>query len=245
MRGVVLAGGLGTRLHPLTFATNKHLLPVFDKPMIFYPIETLVRAGITEVMVVTGGPHAGDFIRVLKNGKELGLIHLEYAYQEGEGGIADALSLAEDFAGGKPIIVILGDNTTDADILQVVQSFREGAVVFLKEVPDPQRFGVPRFGGEGKIVEIIEKPVEPPSQFAVTGLYIYDARIFDYIRTLAPSARGELEITDVNNCYLRDGKLSWALLEGFWSDAGTFESLVRVNAYWAKKSGVDLSDLFE
>ncbi|PJC22754.1 spore coat protein [candidate division WWE3 bacterium CG10_big_fil_rev_8_21_14_0_10_48_23] len=238
MRGVVLAGGLGTRLHPLTFATNKHLLPVFDKPMIFYPIETLVRAGITEVMVITGGPHAGDFIRVLKNGKELGLTHLEYAYQEGEGGIADALSLAEDFAGGKPIIVILGDNTTDADISQVVQSFREGAVVFLKEVPDPQRFGVPRFSKEGRIVEIIEKPVEPPSQFAVTGLYIYDAQVFNYIRTLAPSARGELEITDVNNCYLRDGKLSWALLEGFWSDAGTFESLVRVSVYWAKKAEV-------
>ena len=241
MRGVVLAGGLGTRLHPLTFATNKHLLPVFDKPMIFYPIETLVRAGITEVMVITGGPHAGDFIRVLKNGKELGLTHLEYAYQEGEGGIADALSLAEDFAGGKPIIVILGDNTTDADISQVVQSFREGAVVFLKEVPDPQRFGVPRFSKEGRIVEIIEKPVEPPSQFAVTGLYIYDAQVFNYIRTLAPSARGELEITDVNNCYLRDGKLSWALLEGFWSDAGTFESLVRVSVYWARKGDVDLS----
>ena len=245
MRGVVLAGGLGTRLHPLTFATNKHLLPVFDKPMIFYPIETLVRAGITEVMVITGGPHAGDFIRVLKNGKELGLTHLEYAYQEGEGGIADALSLAEDFAGGKPIIVILGDNTTDADISQVVQSFREGAVVFLKEVPDPQRFGVPRFSKEGRIVEIIEKPVEPPSQFAVTGFYIYDAQVFNYIRTLAPSARGELEITDVNNCYLRDGKLSWALLEGFWSDAGTFESLVRVSVYWARKGDVDLSDLFE
>jgi len=241
MRGVVLAGGLGTRLHPLTFATNKHLLPVFDKPMIFYPIETLVRAGITEVMVITGGPHAGDFIRVLKNGKELGLTHLEYAYQEGGGGIADALSLAEDFAGGKPIIVILGDNTTDADISQVVQSFREGAVVFLKEVPDPQRFGVPRFSKEGRIVEIIEKPVEPPSQFAVTGLYIYDAQVFNYIRTLAPSARGELEITDVNNCYLRDGKLSWALLEGFWSDAGTFESLVRVSVYWARKGDVDLS----
>lgn len=243
MKGVVLAGGLGTRLFPLTWATNKHLLPIFKKPMIFYPIETLVRAGITEVLVVTGGPHAGHFLRVLKNGKELGLTHLAFAYQEGEGGIADALSLAEDFADRGPIVVILGDNTTDADISEAVRNFKEGAMIFLKEVPDPHRFGVPAFDGEGRIIRIDEKPKEPASSYAVTGLYLYDATVFDRIRELEPSGRGELEITDVNNSYLREGKLSWALLEGFWSDAGTFESLVRVNVYWAEKGGVDLSSL--
>jgi len=238
MKGVILAGGIGTRLFPLTWVTNKHLLPVFDKPMIFYPIRTLVQAGITEVMVVTGGPHAGHFLRVLKNGRELGLTHLEYAFQEGAGGIAAALSLAEDFAAGEPIVVILGDNTTDADISKPVRDFRGGAVVFLKEVPDPERFGVPRFGDGGKIVEIIEKPKVPPSKYAVTGLYVYDASVFDRIRMIVPSGRGELEITDVNNSYLEDGELDWVMLDGFWSDAGTFESLARVNAYWARKGGV-------
>jgi len=236
VKGVILAGGLGTRLYPLTHATNKHLLPVYDKPMVFYPIQTLVWAGITEVLVVTGGPHAGHFLPVLKNGKELGLTHLEYAYQEGEGGIAAALSLAEDFADGGSIAVILGDNTTDADISAAVQGFTSGAMVFLKEVSDPERFGVPRFNNEGRIVEILEKPSNPPSRFAVVGLYVYDGTVFDRIRQVEPSARGELEITDVNNLYLRDGLLSWALLNGFWSDAGTFESLVRVNLYWARRA---------
>jgi len=244
MKGVILAGGLGTRLYPLTYVTNKHLLPVLDKPMIFYPIETLIRAGISEVMVVTGGPHAGHFLHVLKNGEELGLTYLEYAYQEGGNrGIADALSLAEDFATDEPITVILGDNTTDADISEAVKSFKEGATLFLKEVADPKRFGVPLFGEGGRIIEIIEKPEVPPSQYAVTGLYIYDAGVFDYIREIEPSERGQLEITDVNNCYLRDGKLSWELLDGFWSDAGTPESLFRASAYWAKKAGVDLNSL--
>jgi len=238
MKGVVLAGGLGTRLYPLTYATNKHLLPVYGKPMIFYPIQTLVGAGITEVIVVTGGPFAGDFFRVLKNGKNLGLTHLEYAYQEREGGIAEALSLCEDFADGGNIAVILGDNTTDADISEAVEGFEEGAMVFLREVPDPERFGVPAFDPQdsSRIVVIEEKPAQPKSSYAVTGLYLYDRRVFDYIRQLAPSNRGELEITDVNNRYIAFGLLRWTELQGFWSDAGTFESLFRSNAYWAQKA---------
>lgn len=237
MKGAILAGGLGTRLYPLTFATNKHLLPVYNKPMIFYPIETLVKAGITEVMVVTGGPHAGDFIRVLKNGKELGLKHLEYAYQELEGGIADALSLCEDFAEGSNLAVILGDNTTDADISGAVGAFEQGAMVFLRKVPDPERFGVPVFDPKDptRIVAIEEKPSQPKSQYAVTGLYLYDQRVFEHVRRLSPSGRGELEITDVNNAYIQAGLLRWARLDGFWSDAGTVESLFHANAYWAQK----------
>ena len=237
MKGIILAGGLGTRLYPLTWATNKHLLPVFDQPMIFYPINTLIKAGVKEILVVTGGPHAGHFLQVLKNGKELGLKHLEYAYQEGEGGIAAALSLAEDFADGGAVAVVLGDNTTDADISPAVENFQEGATVFLKEVPDPERFGVPVFSKKDpqKIIRIEEKPAKPQSNFAVTGLYLYDNEVFKIIKTLKPSARGELEITDVNNCYLEKGKLNWFELEGFWSDAGTFESLFRTNQYWAKK----------
>jgi len=240
MKGVVLAGGLGTRLYPLTFATNKHLLPVFDKPMVFYPIQTLVKAGIKEILVVTGGPHAGHFLRVLKNGKELGVKHLEYAYQEGEGGIAQALSLAEDFADGGPVTVILGDNTTDADLRPAVERFKEGAVVFLKKVPDPQRFGVPVFNKKDpkKIIRIEEKPKKPKSFYAVTGLYIYDNRVFDFIRKCKPSARGELEITDVNNFYIKEGKLKWEELKGWWLDAGTFETLFLANKYWAAKKGI-------
>jgi len=239
MKGVVLAGGLGTRLYPLTHATNKHLLPVYNKPMVFYPIETLVQAGIREVIVVTGGPYAGHFIRVLKNGKELGLRHLEFAYQENEGGIADALRLCEDFADGGPITVILGDNTTDANIAPAVQSFDRGAMVFLKRVPDPERFGVPVFadGDMTRIISIEEKPAVPKSPYAVTGLYIYDYKVFEYINSIQPSGRGELEITDVNNRYIENGELRWTELEGFWSDAGTFESLFRSNAYWAQKAG--------
>mgnify|MGYP005839884737 FL=1 len=238
MKGVVLAGGLGTRLYPLTHATNKHLLPVYNKPMVFYPIETLVQAGIRDVIVVTGGPFAGHFIGVLKNGKELGLRHLEFAYQENEGGIADALRLCEDFADNGPITVILGDNTTDADIAPAVNSFTEGAMVFLKRVPDPERFGVPVFAADDptRIIAIEEKPAIPKSPYAVTGLYIYDSRVFEFIRTIRPSGRGELEITDVNNRYIEQGLLRWVELDGFWSDAGTFDSLFRSNAYWAQKA---------
>lgn len=238
MKGIILAGGLGSRLYPLTHATNKHLLPVYDKPMVFYPIKTLVEAGVTEILIVTGGPHAGDFIRVLKNGKELGVTHLEYAFQETEGGIADALRLCEDFSEGDQIAVILGDNTTDASISDAVHSFNDGAMVFLREVPDPNRFGVPVFDEKDsdRIVAIEEKPQNPKSNYAVTGLYLYDQQVFDMIRTIKPSARGELEITDVNNAYIDRQQLRWSHLDGFWSDAGTFASLFRSNAFWARRT---------
>jgi len=241
MKGVVLAGGLGTRLYPLTFATNKHLLPIYNQPMVFYPIQTLVRAGIREVMVVTSGPHSGHFIQVLKNGKELGLKHLEYGYQnDAVGGIADALSICEDFADGGSLMVILGDNTTDANIGPAVRRFKEGAVIFLKKVPNPRRFGVPVFDKKNrkKIIKIEEKPKKPQSLYAVTGLYIYDNKVFDYIRKCRPSKRGQLEITDVNNLYVKAGTMRWEELKGFWSDAGTFESLLRASQYWAKKKGI-------
>ncbi|RIK39624.1 MAG: spore coat protein [Chloroflexi bacterium] len=237
MKGIILAGGLATRLYPLTHATNKHLLPVFDQPMIYYPIMTLVSAGIDDVIVVTGGPHAGHFLPVLRNGKDFGLRHLEYTYQANNGGIAEALGLCEEFADGEPVCVILGDNTTDADIRPSVEQFSGGATIFLKAVPDPQRFGCPVFDPDDpqKIVRIEEKPANPQSNYAVTGLYIYDGGVFDIVRTLTPSDRGELEITDVNNRYLEQGTLSWVELSGFWSDAGTFESLYRTNRYWAEK----------
>lgn len=237
MKGVVLAGGLGTRLYPLTYATNKHLLPIYNKPMVFYPLETLLRADISEILVVVGGPHAGHFIQVLRNGKQLGVKHLEFAYQEKEGGIAQALALAEDFADGESIAAILGDNTTDVDISEQVKNFEDGAMVFLKEVPDPERFGVPVFDKKDskKIMAIEEKPKKPQSNFAVTGLYLYDNKVFSHIKSIKPSDRGELEITDVNNCYLREGKLRWAKLDGFWSDAGTFKTLYLASRYWAEK----------
>lgn len=238
MKGVILAGGLGTRLYPLTHVSNKHLLPIYDRPMVFYPIQTLANAGIKEVLIVTSGPHVGHFLGVLKNGKELGLDHLEYAYQEKpDGGIADALSLAEDFADGDSVTVILGDNTTDADILSDVNDFKSGALLFLKKVSDPHRFGVAVFDPEDprKIIKIEEKPKNPKSDLAVTGLYIYDSKVFKYIKAVNPSGRGELEITDVNNKYIENGQLRWTELKGFWSDAGTFDSLFQTGSYWANK----------
>ena len=242
MKGVILAGGLGTRLYPLTHVTNKHLLPVYNKPMIYYPIETLVNAGITEAILITSGPHVGHFLSVLKNGKELGLKHLEYAYQEKpDGGIADALSYAEDFADGDSLTVILGDNTTDFDISETVREFKDGALVFLKKVKDPQRFGIAVFDKEdpSKIARIDEKPKNPESDMAVTGLYIYDNKVFDYIKKCNPdfAGRGELEITEVNNFYINEGKLRWKEINGYWSDAGTFESLHQASSYWANKAG--------
>jgi len=232
-----LAGGLGTRLYPLTYATNKHLLPVYDRPMVFYPIQTLVRAGVTEILIVTGGPHAGHFINVLRNGKELGISHLEFAFQEKNGGISDALSLAENFASSGPVTVILGDNTTDAEIKKPVKSFKDGAVIFIKEVPDPQRYGVIVFSPDEpqKIIRVEEKPRIPKSSFISTGLYIFDNKCFDFIRKCKPSKRGELEITDVQNQYIKTGSLKWKLLEGFWTDAGKSESLFLANSYWANK----------
>lgn len=241
MKGIILAGGLGTRLYPLTHVTNKHLLPVYDKPMIYYPIQTLVEAGITEILIVVSGPHVGHFLGVLKNGKELGVRHLEYAYQEKpDGGIADALSLAQDFADGGSIAVILGDNTTDASLRAAVGRFVDGATVFLKPVPDPERFGVAEFDPHdpGKVIGIEEKPKQPKSNYAVTGVYLYDNAVFDYIAQCDPSyaGRGELEITQVNNFYLQAGKLRWEELQGFWGDAGTFESLFQASRYWAEKA---------
>ena len=229
MKGVVLAGGSGSRLRPLTAVTNKHLLPVYNQPMIYYPIQTLVNAGINDIMIVTGGNSAGDFLKLLGNGKTFGLKHLNYTYQEGEGGIAAALSLVEHFADGGPICVVLGDNIIQGNIRAAADAYREqptGAKILLKRVPDPQRFGVPQLDGR-RIVKIDEKPAEPKSEYAVIGIYLYDGRVFDIIRTLKPSGRGELEITDVNNAYIERGEMTWDELEGWWTDAGTFESLLR------------------
>ena len=231
MKGIVLAGGLGTRLHPLTKVTNKHLLPIYDKPMIYYPIELMVDAGIRDILIVTGGKNAGDFLRLLGNGKQFGLNHINYTYQEGEGGIAAALSLAEFFADQHPICVILGDNIVEGSIAAYVQNFlkqESGARILLKEVSDPERFGVPEIKG-GKILRIDEKPAAPASRYAVTGIYMYDAQVFEIIKTLKPSKRGELEITDVNNAYIEQGKMHYDILEGWWTDAGTFESLLRAS----------------
>ncbi len=231
MKGIVLAGGTGSRLHPLTRVTNKHLLPIYNRPMIYYPIHTLVNAEITEILLVTGGQNAGEFLRLLGNGREFGLRHINYTYQEGEGGIADALRLAEDFADGEPICVILGDNIIEKNILPACQRFTKrprGGHIILKEVPDPERFGVPVLEGE-RILRIEEKPEHPQSRYAVTGIYLYDGTVFDRVRKLRPSGRGELEITDVNNLYLEEGELTYSLLDGWWTDAGTFESLLRAN----------------
>jgi glucose-1-phosphate thymidylyltransferase len=231
LKGVVLAGGLGTRLRPLTAVTNKHLLPVYNQPMIYYPIQTLVNAGINDIMVVTGGSSAGDFLRLLGNGKAFGLKHLNYAYQEGEGGIAEALSLVEHFAADAPVCVVLGDNIIERNILAAVNAYRKqgsGAKIILKQVPDPQRFGVPQLDGQ-RVIRIEEKPEKPLSDYAVIGIYMYDAGVYDIIRSLKPSGRGELEITDVNNAYIARGAMTWEKLEGWWTDAGTFESLLRAS----------------
>jgi glucose-1-phosphate thymidylyltransferase len=244
MKGVILAGGLGKRLYPLTKITNKHLLPVYDKPMIFYPLQTLINAGIDDILLVTGGNDAGDFLRLLGNGKEFGLKHLNYTYQEGEGGIADALALAEHFSDYEKIVVILGDNVIEGNIVETVKDFRkqkEGAKILLKEVPDPQRFGVPEIV-DGKIVKIEEKPMVPKSKYAVIGIYMYDSKVFDIIGTLKPSGRGELEITDVSNAYIRQGKMTFDILEGWWSDAGTFASLLRTSNLVAQ-GGANKRDL--
>jgi len=236
MKGVILAGGLGTRLYPLTKVTNKHLLPVYDKPMIYYPIQTLINAGIEDILIVTGGNNAGDFLKLLGNGKEFGLKHINYTYQEGEGGIAQALSLAEFFAKKEKICVVLGDNLIEKNIRKAVKAFqtqKEGAKILLKEVTDPQRFGVPELEGD-RIVAIEEKPKEPKSSYAVIGIYLYDETVFDIVRALKPSSRGELEITDVNNHYIKRKTMTWDIQEGWWTDAGTFESLLRANQFVAK-----------
>jgi glucose-1-phosphate thymidylyltransferase len=243
MKGIVLAGGLGTRLYPLTKVTNKHLLPVYDKPMIYYPIIALVNAGIRDIMVVTGGNNAGDFLKLLGNGKEFGLQHINYTYQAGEGGIAEALNLASFFADNEKICVILGDNIIEKNIVNAVQAFEQqekGAKIILKEVLDPDRFGVPVFE-DGKIVKIEEKPKLPKSPYAVIGIYFYDAKVFDIIKTLRPSDRGEMEISDVNNAYIDMGEITYEVLEGWWSDAGTFDSLVHATNLVAMTGANNLS----
>lgn len=229
MKGVVLAGGLGSRMAPCTLVTNKHLLPVYDQPMIYYPIRTLLQAGIEDILIVTGGHFAGDFLKLLKNGQSFGLKHINYTYQEGEGGIAAALSLAEFFVGDDKMCVVLGDNIIEGNIRKAAQDFKlqqTGAKILLKEVEDPERFGVVQLDKK-KIVRIIEKPKDPPSNLAVTGMYFYDSSVFKFIKSLKPSQRGELEITDVNNMFLERGDLTYDVLDGWWTDAGTFESLRR------------------
>jgi len=231
MKGVILAGGLGSRMMPCTKVTNKHLLPVYNKPMIYYPLNTMVKAGLKDIMIVTGGNNAGDFLRLLGNGSEFGLKDMNYTYQEGEGGIADALKLTENFVDKEKVIVMLGDNIIKDDISEAVAEFekqREGARIFLKEVQDPERFGVAEIK-DGKVINIEEKPKDPKSNYSVIGLYMYDNQVFDIARTLKPSDRGELEITDVNNEYIRRGNMSYSIIEGWWTDAGTFESLYRAS----------------
>jgi glucose-1-phosphate thymidylyltransferase len=231
IKGVVLAGGTGSRLFPLTKITNKHLLPIYDKPMIYYPIQTLVEAGIEDILIVTGGRNAGDFLRLLANGKDFGNIHLDYTYQDGEGGIAEALSLAHHFGAGHRLCVILGDNIIEGSIRGAVDDFRQqpaGAKILLKEVQDAERFGVAEIA-HGRILGIEEKPHMPKSNLAVTGIYMYDETVFDKVQRLKRSDRGELEITDVNNAYIAEGSMSFAHLDGWWTDAGTFESLLRAS----------------
>ncbi|MBU4589321.1 MAG: NTP transferase domain-containing protein [Candidatus Omnitrophica bacterium] len=237
MKGVILAGGLGKRLEPLTRITNKHLLPVYNKPMIYYPIQTLVEAGIKDILIVTGGAHAGEFLRLLGNGGEFGLKHINYTYQKGEGGIAEALGLAEHFVDNDKVVVVLGDNIIEKSIRQYVEDFEKqpkGAKILIKEVDDPERFGVPEIKGD-KIINIEEKPKKPKSKYAVTGIYMYDARVFNIIKTLKPSGRGELEITDVINDYISRSEMTYSVLDGFWTDCGTHESLLKASNLIAEK----------
>jgi glucose-1-phosphate thymidylyltransferase len=247
MKGIVLAGGTGSRLFPITRVTNKHLLPIYDRPMIYYPIQTLVNAGIQEILLVTGGRNAGDFLRLLGNGRDFGLKHLNYTYQEGEGGIAEALGLAEYFADGEPICVVLGDNIIENNICIAVENFKKqinGAKILLKEVPDAERFGVAEIRGK-RVIGIEEKPRVPISNYAVIGVYLYDATVFQKIRRLKPSGRGELEITDVNNFYIQEGTLTYEVLDGWWTDAGTFESLLRASNIVAKTGANKMPDANE
>ena len=239
MKGVILAGGLGKRLYPLTKISNKHLLPIYNKPMVYYPIQTLVDAGIKDILIVTGGNHAGEFLRLLGNGHQFGLKHINYTYQEGEGGIAEALGLAKHFADNGKIVVILGDNIIERSIKKAVEDFTNqptGAKILIKEVSDPERFGVVEFDKGKRIKRIVEKPKKPKSDYIVTGIYMYDNKVFDIIRTLKPSGRGELEITDVNNGYLERGELTYSALKGWWTDCGMFDSLLRASNLVAKKA---------
>lgn len=237
LKGVILCGGLGKRLEPLTRITNKHLLPVYNKPMVYYPLETLIEAGIKDIMIVTGGNNAGDFLRLIGNGSEFGLHHINYTYQRGEGGIAEALRLTEHFVDGSKVVVILGDNIIGGSIKKYVERFRRqdsGARVLVKKVSDPERFGVAEIN-DGQILSIEEKPRKPKSNFVITGIYMYDAKVFEIIKTLKPSSRGELEITDVNNAYLREKALYYDILDSWWTDCGLPETIYRASTLARKK----------
>ncbi|TSC70637.1 MAG: glucose-1-phosphate thymidylyltransferase [Parcubacteria group bacterium Gr01-1014_46] len=234
MKGIILAGGKGTRLLPLTKITNKHLLPIFDKAMIEYPLRVLLQAGIKDILIVSGREHAGDFVEYLGSGSDYG-VKFTYKVQVQAGGIAHALLLAEDFADGGPMTVILGDNIYEDNFKSELSSFKKGAKVFLKEVPDPERFGVATLKGN-KIIKIVEKPKKPESNFVTTGLYQYDNKVFDIIKKLKPSWRGELELTDVNNAYVKAGTMKAEMVDGFWSDAGTFDSMVNSINWAVEKS---------
>lgn len=235
MKGVILAGGTGSRLYPLTKVTNKHLLPVYDKPMIYYPLQTLIDAGIKDIMIVSGRGHAGHFLELLGSGCEFGA-KFTYEIQEKAGGIAQALGLAQDFADNDNVIVILGDNIFQENIKVAVQSFENGAHIFLKSVKDAHRFGVAEVDkNNGHVLGIEEKPAQPKSDLAVTGLYIYSNDVFDVVKNLQPSGRGELEITDVNNYYIHKDAMKFTMLDGYWSDAGTFDSLLRAGAMVREK----------
>jgi len=240
MKGIILAGGTGSRLYPLTKVTNKHLLPVYDKPMIYYPLSTLIKAGISDIMIVSGRGHAGHFLELLGSGAEFG-VRLTYEIQESAGGIAQALGLAEGWADDEEVAVILGDNIFQDDVRGEVASFSSGAKIFLKEVPDAYRFGVAELA-DNRVVSIEEKPKNPRTNYAVTGLYLYDPEVFSIIKTLKPSGRGELEITDVNNAYIRKGQMEYAILKGYWTDAGTFESLLRASLLVQQHSREKSSD---
>jgi len=238
MKGVVLGGGTGSRLMPLTKVINKNILAVYDKPLIYYPIMTMREAGIEEILLISGRGHAGQYLDLLSNGKELG-VKLTYVIQEEPKGIAHALSIAEDFADNGPIAMILGDNIYEESLKQAVDDFKKqekGAKIIIKQVPDPQRFGVVEFDGD-RVIDIQEKPQSPKGDWISTGFYMYDKRCFDFIRTLRPSARGEFEITDLSNCYIKDGTLTYYKTTGEWIDAGTFDSLLKANIFIAKKKG--------
>jgi glucose-1-phosphate thymidylyltransferase len=245
LKGVILAGGSGTRLHPLTRITNKHLLPIYDRPMVSYAIEALVQAGVTELMLVTGGTHAGEFLRLLGNGREFGIERLEYGYQERPGGIAEALGLAEHFMGGDRMVVMLADNVLERSFAASVEHFctqEKGGRVLLVHERDPghlRHLGVAELDGNDRIVHIVEKPQDPPSDLVVTGVYFYDSDVFEVISKLEPSKRGELEITDVNNWYVEQGVMEYDLIEGFWGDAGeSIDAYYAVNDF-VRKSGVN------
>jgi glucose-1-phosphate thymidylyltransferase len=235
MKGIILAGGKATRLRPLTKITSKQLLPVYDKPMIYYPLETLMKAGIKEILIIMAPEYAGHFLHLLGSGKEFGC-KFSYEIQEEPRGLADAFIVGENFIGDDSVTMILGDNIFDHDFSKEIQEFNGGGMVFAKKVHDPQRFGVAEFDGDMKVLSIEEKPEHPKSEYAIVGLYTYDNRCIEFAKSLQPSPRGEIEITDLNNMYLKNNELKVNIFDGLWEDAGTFDSLLRANNYWAEKN---------